>query len=393
MKKRILRYFKHILLSLAIGVPLFVLIGFLSGNVMKYSRNNLADNWENEGPYVFYESDTTLRINYIKGNRKNGFYLESSTTNVNTLNQEVKSYYPIDSTSFSFDLNTTFEIPRSIYIDKQKILAISDIESNYKTFRDFLINSKVIDQELNWIFGKNHLVLVGDFIDRSYFTTQVLWFIYKLEQDAKSKGGNVHYILGNHEIMNMQGNHRYAKSKYNIIASILGKKQFEFYNKQSFLGRWLNSKNTLELINGNLFVHGGISSKLAEINLNIKQVNQIIRENYYKPYFPKRNINKTLELLTSSKTSPYWYRGYFKEDIIQEQVNKGIEKFNAKAVIVGHTVQSKVNKKYNGKVIGIDVKHPQDYYKYFPKRKSEGLLIDDGKYYRVFDNGETQELR
>ena len=168
-------------------------------------------------------------------------------------------------------------------------------------------SNKIIDKNLNWSFGKNHLVLIGDFIDRSYFTTQVLWFIYKLEQDAKNKGGNVHYILGNHEIMNMQGNHTYSKQKYNYIASILNKKQFNFYDQNSFLGRWLNSKNTIELINDNLFVHGGISPELEKINLNIDEINNLIRENYYKPYFPKKNGVETIELVTSSKTSPYWY--------------------------------------------------------------------------------------
>ncbi|QXP78839.1 MULTISPECIES: metallophosphoesterase [Winogradskyella] len=392
MKKRIFRYLKHIIVTLLIVIPLFVIIGFLSGNTLKHSRNDLADNWNDEGPYVFFKNDSLLSINYIKGDRKNGFELETKTSKVDS-SVDLKCYYPLDSTSFNFVANTNFEVPASIYSDSLKILAISDIESNYKTFRNFLINSAVIDQELNWTFGKNHLVLVGDFIDRSYFTTQVLWFIYKLEQDAKSKGGNVHYILGNHEIMNMQGDHSYSKSKYNHVASILGKKQFEFYDKNSFIGRWLKSKNTIELINGNLFVHGGISPKLENTELNIDELNQLIRENYYKPYFPKKNGEKTQELLTSSITSPYWYRGYFKNDLSQEEIDIVLNKFNAKAVIVGHTIQSKVNRTYNGKVIGIDVKHPQDYYEYFPTITSEGLLIKNGKYYRVFENGETEEMK
>lgn len=242
-------------------------------------------------------------------------------------------------------------------------------------------------------FGKNHLVLIGDFIDRSYFSTQVLWFIYKLEQEAESKGGKVHYVLGNHEIMNIQGDYRYAKSKYNYIASILGKKRFELYGENSFLGCWMKSKNTMEIINGNLFVHGGLSPKLEQTKLNIDELNQLIRENYYKLPFPKKNGNKTQELLTSSKTSPYWYRGYNKNELSQEDIEKGLKKFNARTVKVGHSSQSKFNTKFNGKVIGIDVKHPRDYYDYFPKGKSEGLLIDKGKYYRVFENGKIEELK
>jgi hypothetical protein len=392
VRRRIFRYLKHILLTILTGVILFAIIGLLTGNSLKHSRNDLTDNWNNEGPFVFYGNDSLLSINYVIGDRDNGFEVEEMTSKADSL-MKLKCYYSLDSTSFSFIANSNFEIPKSTYSDSQKILAISDIESNYGAFRNFLINSKVIDQELNWTFGKNHLVLVGDFIDRSYFTTQILWFIYKLEQDAKSKGGNVHYILGNHEIMNMQGDHRYAKLKYNHVASILGKKQFEFYGKNSFIGRWLESKNTIELINGNLFVHGGISPELEKIELKINELNQLIRDNYYKPYFPQKNGSKNQELLTSTKTSPYWYRGYFKGELQQEEVEKGLDKFNAKTVIVGHTVQSKVNRTYNGKVIGIDVKHPQDNYEYFPKRESEGLMIENGKYFRVFANGEVKELK
>jgi len=40
--------------------------------------------------------------------------------------------------------------PVNTYHDNNRILAISDIESGFKTFRDFLISNKVIDKNLNW---------------------------------------------------------------------------------------------------------------------------------------------------------------------------------------------------------------------------------------------------
>ena len=392
MNKSILRYLKHVIITILIGVPVFLAIGALTGATIKYSRNALVDNWDGEGPYIFHESDSLLTINYIKGNRDDGFHVEMISSTPDS-SMSLEFYYPIDSTHVNFELHTEFEIPKSIYADSHKILAVSDIESNYKTFRDFLINSGVIDHELNWTFGQNHLVMVGDFIDRSYFSTQVLWFIYKLEQDAIAQGGHVHFILGNHEIMNMQGDHRYAKSKYHHVAAILGKKQFEFYGQHSVLGRWMASKNTIELINGNLFVHGGIHPDLASSELTIDQINQLVRAHYYQPYFPKKGGDETQDLLTSNRTSPFWYRGYFRGDLSQEDVDVGLQKFDADAVIVGHTIQSKVNRSHNGKVIGIDVKHPSDYYKYIPKIGSEGLIIEDGRYYRVLANGKTKELK
>ena len=153
----------------------------------------------------------------------------------------------------------------------------------------------------------------------------------------------------------------------------------------------ISSNIFLELINGNLFTHGGIHPDIANYDVTIDKVNEINRANYYQSYFPKPK--KSVEqLILSNQKGICWYRGYFRDDLSQEDVEKGIDKFNAKAVIVGHTVQRKVKKLYNGKVYGIDVKHPKDYNKNWPNKKSEGLLIIEGKYYRVMANGKKIEL-
>ena len=331
-----------------------------------------------------------LQVNYIKGNKDDGFYLEQKNYPIDWLIY-ASCYFSLDSSSFDFSIKTDFETPMSTYNDNNKILAISDIESGYKTFRDFLINSKVIDKNLNWTFGNGHLVLVGDFVDRGFSTTQVLWFIYKLEQEAEKQGGYVHYILGNHELKNMQGNYESASLKYFHVAAILEKQQNELYDSNSFIGKWMASKNTLELINGNLFVHGGIHPDLASSKLDLDEINQIGRRNYYKPFYPRTQKNIE-QLLVSTHTGVSWYRGYFKDDLTQEQIDNGLNKFNAKSVIVGHTIQSKVNRQYGGKVIGIDVQHPKDYHKNWPNKKSEGLFIEGNKYYRIFANGEKEEM-
>jgi len=219
----------------------------------------------------------------------------------------------------------------------------------------------------------------------------VLWFIYKLEQDARKQGGDVHFIIGNHELKNMQGDYGASAEKYLAVANVLGKVQSELYNQNAFLGKWMSSKNALERINGNLFTHGGIHPDVAKCKLNLNEINSIIRENYYRPYYPKKE-GSVEQLLLSTKKGICWYRGYFKSDLTQDQVEMGLNKFNAKAIVVGHTLQSKVNRCYNGKVIGIDVKHPKDYHENWPKGKSEGLFIEGDKYYRVFHSGEKKEL-
>lgn len=342
-----------------------------------------------EGPYVFYENDSVFSINYVKGNKTDGFYVDRKD-HIFSDQATGTCFFPLDSSTFSFPIKPSFKTPKAIYNDGNKVLAISDIESGYRTFRDFLINNKVIDRQLNWTFGKGHLVLVGDFVDRGFSTTQVLWFIYKLEQEATKNGGNVHFILGNHELKNFQGQYKSAEQKYYAIASILGKQQYNLYDQNSLLGKWMSSKNTIELINGVLFTHGGIHPEIADLDFTLHDLNQINRENYYKRYFP--TPQKTPEqLVISTKKGISWYRGYFKDDLTQEEVEKGIKKFNATAIVVGHTLQSRVKQYYNKKVFAIDVKHPNDYLKSWPNRKSEGLLIENNGYYEVLYDG-TKKL-
>ncbi|NER13440.1 hypothetical protein GWK08_08335 [Leptobacterium flavescens] len=390
MKTKLLRYFKHLFLTILVLGITAVLIGLYMGASLNYADRPGKWNMEKEGPYVFFENDSVLSVNHIRGNRDKGFYVDKKEYPIGS-EIEATSYFSLDATDFNFSLKTDFKTPKTTYDDGNKILAISDIESGYKTFRDFLINSKVIDAELNWTFGNGHLVLVGDFVDRGFSTTQVLWFIYKLEQEAQKKGGMVHFILGNHELKNLQGNYGAASDKYLAVSNILEKQQFELYNSDSFIGRWLSSKNTVERINGNLFTHGGLHPDLADTNISLEQLNETVRKNYYKAYYPKAT-KSTEQMLVSTRIGPSWYRGYFRENLTQEEVERGLDKFDAKAVIVGHTIQRKVNRKFQGKVIGIDVHHPKDYSKSWPKRRSEALMIEGGKYYRVFDNGGRREM-
>lgn len=387
MKKRMITYFKNIggtiLVLLIIGVITIISIGGSLG----YASDPLKWNLENEGPYVFYENDSIVSINYIQGNRDKGFSVVQTKHHTKE-KPTVASYFKLDDTNFQIPLQFNFKTPEPFYNDGEKILAISDIESNYKTFRDFLIVHKVIDKDLAWTFGKGHLVLVGDFVDRGASTTQLLWFIYRLEQKAKVKGGKVHFIIGNHEMKNLQGNFKSTTQKYRAIANILEKQMYDLYNEKSFLGKWLMSKNAIEQINGYLFVHGGLHPSIAEKPYTLKQINKEVKSSYRTAYYPK----KEAQLLTSTRTGIAWYRGYFKGGLSQAEVEAPLALFNAKAVVVGHTIQSKVQSLFKGRVIAIDVKHPEDYEKSWPAKVSEGLLLEGENRYRLFSNGEREEL-
>ena len=87
----------------------------------------------------------------------------------------------------------------------------------------------------------------------------MLWFIYKLEAQAKNKGGRVHYLLGNHEYMILYNDLRYIHEKYKTSSTLLNLEYDELYSDKTIIGRWLRSKSTIVKINNNIFTHGGIS--------------------------------------------------------------------------------------------------------------------------------------
>jgi len=69
-----------------------------------------------------------------------------------------------------------------------------------------------------------------------------------------------------------------------------------------------------------------------------------------------------------------------------------LKKFDAKALVVGHTIQFSVNAQFANKLFAIDVKHPDDYRSSFPTKYSEGLLIQNGEHYRLMSDGEREQL-
>lgn len=388
--KTVLTYLWHFLVVLLALAVVAAGIGFWQGANFYYGDSMTAYSVDGEGPHVFQQGDQWV-TQTVHGNRDGGFWVkERRYALTDTLPLEVT--FPLDNSRFAVQARPEFVVPPARYQDGQPILAISDIEGNYKAFRDFLINAKVIDTDLNWIFGQGHLVLVGDFVDRGPSVTQVLWFIYRLEQSAKRQGGRVHYILGNHEIKNLQDNFEAAHSIYSNVAAILGRNQAELFGNDAFLGRWLSSKNTVEVINGVLFVHGGLHPKLAELPYTLEDLNRIVRAQYRQRWHPRRNAGDE-DLLLNPKTGPSWYRGYFKDDLTQAQVENTLARFDATAVVVGHTLNSRVKALFDRKVFAIDVKHPWDYrVGAFPPRRSEGLRLDGHNAWRVLDDGSHVKL-
>ena len=339
-----------------------------------------------DGPYIMYEDENI--VNY-KTNAKGELETALLTTD------DVLEVYVANKTPdyFEFKLMKAFSEGPVITKDGEPILAISDIEGNYHAFTKLLIGNGVTNENLNWTYGKKHLVLVGDMVDRGTNVTQVLWLIYKLEKEALAAGGQVHFILGNHDIMCMAGDDRYAASKYLIMARLMNVSYKDLYGTNAEFGRWMRTKHVIEKIDDYIFVHGGISPDVLQLNLSIQEMNDKVR-----PYYGLEVTQSApADVYQLSKTSGlFWYRGYVKgkddayEKASQQEVTAILDRYQAKAIIVGHCVVDQIEAEYNGGVVTVDVEQADSENS---RRACQALLIEDGKMFRVNENGERIALK
>ncbi|AEV99033.1 hypothetical protein A4D02_10770 [Niastella koreensis] len=272
---------------------------------------------------------------------------------------------------------------RSVYDAPKQIFVLSDIEGNFKSLFLLLRNYKIIDKYLKWSFKDNHLVILGDCFDRGEEVMECLWLIYSLEERAQRDGGHVHFILGNHEIMNMNGDWRYIHPKYAITPSGSRHPATALYDGNSELWRWLRTKNIIEQIGDILFVHGGISEALLKLNLSVTEINELAR-----PYYTRANelfTDPALHAILNSDESPFWYRGYYRAAVSEGQVDTILKKFDAKMIITGHTIVDKVTSFFNGKIINVDTNHAAGV--------SEALFIKGNNFYRVDKDGKRERLK
>jgi hypothetical protein len=243
-------------------------------------------------------------------------------------------------------VQATFPMPR-------RILAVSDIHGRFDRLLVLLKAHKVVDDQLRWTFGKGHLVVVGDLMDRGPGVTEAMWFLKALEGAAREKGGWVHVLPGNHEAMVASGDLRYLHPKYAVPIDGLPS-QPELIGPDAELGRWLRSRPLLLKLGDFLFVHGGISPELVARGLSLPQINASFRTALGQR---GRAAEGDAALLLRSE-GPLWYRGLLPlgkaPSATEGEITQALDHFRVKAIVVGHTTLNRVTLFHEGKVFGID---------------------------------------
>lgn len=340
-----------------------------------------------DGPYVVYQTDGSVRVISVteNGEVKDTVYavLPKDFT-LHVADHEGK--YP-----FSVRLHPIARQPWK-QSQARKTFVMSDPHGRLNLVISLLKANGVIDSQLRWAYGDNQLVVIGDIFDRGYDVPQIFWLFYKLEAEAAECGGRVSVLLGNHEPMELAGDMRYAKPKYKMLADTLGVSYRHLFGSNTELGRWLATRNAMQVIGRNLFVHAGISKEFYDRNLSIPVVNDTISSVLFMKSKQRKAHSEFCKFLYGNR-GPIWYRGLVLKTkkwspLSSDSLDMVLQRYDVDRIYVGHTIFKDIKRFYKGKVIAVNVDNLDNY----NHQRGRGVLMDEDKVYVVGDKGIKRKL-
>lgn len=340
-----------------------------------------------DGPYLFHLPNGGVRIISVDNN---------GTIQDSTLNSIPKDFsMPVTASNGTYLFDVALHpISRQEWESKafDEQLIISDPHGNFECFASVLKANKVIDRNYNWIYGSNQLLINGDVFDRGEDVLPIFWLIYKLEQEAREMGGQVSFLLGNHEAMVLGDNLKYTKEKYKLLAELLNMPYSALFSQETELGRWLATRNTIQVTGDYLFVHAGLGQAFLEKDFDVAKVNAEVSKALFLNKQQRDEHSETAGFLHGSN-GPLWYRGMVRNDskynpLHIDDLDAILKKYDVKHIVVGHTIFPDIRVFYDKKVITVNV----DNQKNFDKVLGRGIYINKDKRYVISDKGILSEL-
>jgi hypothetical protein len=297
-----------------------------------------------DGPYIFHQKDS-LHIQWIE--RGMGYDTLIAKKDAGIFKRDSLPVVDLQNLDFETDKETKYK-------EIDKVIAVSDVHGQYDILIRLLQAHGVIDQNRQWTYGNGHLMVVGDNVDRGDKVLDILWFLFYLQKEAKMAGGKVHVLLGNHEIMVLNGDLRYTHKKYYYTSAAFTIQYHQLFREGSVLGDWIASHKVMTAINQRLFVHAGISPAFLKLGYSMKKINKTFSQKVIRQ--PEDDILKVNELsFLYTEEGPMWYRGYFDDAVLNhDSIDHILHTLDQKTIIVGHTSLEEISPLFDGKIIALD---------------------------------------
>ena len=252
---------------------------------------------------------------------------------------------------------------KDTFTNVKRIIVIGDIHGDFDILIKCLKKGRVIDNNKQWIGGNTHVVQLGDIVykggrgikcnAKQMEEFSIYEYLNYLDTEAEKYGGKVHYLIGNHEIMNMEGDFRYVHNSHlkdtgsNIRKSL--------FRPGGYMAKLLacHSYGILK-INNWYFCHAGLLPKHINTK-SITEINTIVRDILRGN--KKEGLTEYEKRLVYSEDSIFWNRYYYFNKDKCSTLNKTLEILGEKngGLIVGHTVHNNITSFCNKKLWFADV--------------------------------------
>jgi hypothetical protein len=226
-----------------------------------------------------------------------------------------------------------------------RVVAIGDLHGDLDNAINALQLTGAVDAAGHWIGGKTTLVQTGDTTDRGPDSRAILDLMATLGDEASQAGGTVVALLGNHEVMNLQGDLRYVDP--GDFAAFGGPEaRAAAFGPAGQYGQWLLQRDISAKVGDTVYCHGGITQTWAE--KGIAGINAEARQAIVAGAGP-----------VLGSEGPLWYRGYVQEPEASAcpKLQQALDTLGAKRMVVGHTTRrdGKVEARCGGALLVIDI--------------------------------------
>ena len=258
--------------------------------------------------------------------------------------------------------DTSFRYPTA-----ERIIAIGDIHGDVQAARDALRLGGAIDATGKWIGGALVVVQTGDQLDRGDDEPEILDLFERLRTEAKTAGGAVYALNGNHEVMNVQGDFRYVTEdgfhdfqgehpdapRARLLEGLPAERRGRaaaFLPGGDFAKRLAEQPVVIQ-VGDSVFVHGGVLEQ--HVRYGLGRINREAHD--WMLGAPTGPVPRSL----TEEAALIWVRDY--SDGIPrpakcDEAGRVLAALSAKRMVMGHTIQKQgINSACAGKVWRIDV--------------------------------------
>lgn len=315
--------------------------------------------------------------------------------------------------SKTYNSNCKNDLP-TILPHVDRIIAIGDVHGDLELAVNSLVISKVIiptksrinsiSVKINsttvnyeWIGGDTIVVQIGDqndscrpnqtgscdyLKDDTPDDIKIFKFYNDLHELATKKNGAVYSLLGNHEIMNVQGDFKYTSDanvnmfkkyfdpidKKKLTGTAIENRKDAFYNGKEYANLLGCSRQSVLIIGDFLFIHAGVTKYLLNKENfpgreDLPRLNELVK-NWLLQKLNDIDEHTMNELLNSSENSPFWTRIFgqlppklsYSNKECKEHLKPVLEAYGIKGMIIGHTPQEiGINSTCGNRLFRIDI--------------------------------------